>query len=136
MRVTHADPAGGGPAGVNQRYSFVCHFSWFQPVPKNDYTILDYKIKYFCDGRDPSLLKGPRHWVCQKPLKIYVFSALKYWLLVSGVQSRVICCWSFECKLPWSWVIGHLANIGDILNNLHFNSTKYLNPNTAEINKI
>ena len=50
---------------------------------------------------------------------------------MSGVQSRVICGWSFECKLPWSWLIGHLANIGDILNNLHFNSTKYLNPNTA-----
>ena len=29
---------------------------------------------------------------------------------------------------PWPMVIGHLANTGDILNNLHSNSTKYLNP--------
>ena len=34
---------------------------------------------------------------------------------------------------PWSLVIGHLANIGHILNNLHLNSYKVFESYTAEM---
>ena len=54
-------------------------------------------------------------------------SALKYWSWCGECSPGLFVAGHSNVNWPRLMVIGHLANIGDILNNLHANSTKYLN---------